>query len=242
MKTIQGKVLDKLLSQKNILLIDTRPVDVYNGWDGENSPGGHIPGAKSLPSKWTSYIDWIEIVRKKGLLEYQTLVLYGNKPSEVNNAAKMFEKAGHTDVRIYGDFILDHQDSPRFKLEKLSRFHHLVPPWWVKTLIEGKPVDHMYGKDAVICHVHYQNPEDYKKGHIPGAIPLDTNDLESTKTWNRRSSEELQQALTEHGISKSSTVILYGRFSYPDNQSDFPGSNAGQLGAMRAAAIMLYAG
>jgi thiosulfate/3-mercaptopyruvate sulfurtransferase len=242
MKTIHAKALSSLSSRGDAVLIDTRPADIYNGWNSTHSPGGHLPGAKSLPAKWTSYIEWIEIIRKKGLLNKETIVVYGDKPAEVKNTGRMFEKAGHSDVRIYEDFVTDHQDESLFSLDKLSRYYHLVPPWWVKSVSEGKSVNHMYGKDAVICHVHYQNPDDYKKGHIPGAIPLDTNDLESTKTWNRRSPEELQHTLTEHGISKNSTVILYGRFSYPDNKSDFPGSNAGQLGAMRAAAIMLYAG
>ena len=69
---------------------------------------------------------------------------------------------------------------------------HLVSAEWVKTLISGgKPLEYSNDK-FVLCHAHYRNPDDYKKDHIPGAISLDTLELESPETWNRRSPEELK--------------------------------------------------
>ncbi|MFW6061725.1 MAG: sulfurtransferase, partial [Planctomycetota bacterium] len=44
------------------------------------------------------------------------------------------------------------------------------------------------------------------------------------------------------GITHDTTVILYGRFSFPDYDDPFPGSSAGHLGAIRCALIMLHAG
>jgi thiosulfate/3-mercaptopyruvate sulfurtransferase len=66
--------------------------------------------------------------------------------------------------------------------------------------------------------------------------------LESSETWNRRKSAELKNALENLGITYDTTVILYGKYSYPDNKDPFPGSSAGHLGAMRCAFIMMYAG
>jgi len=66
--------------------------------------------------------------------------------------------------------------------------------------------------------------------------------LESPVTWNRRSPIDLKVALESKGISADTTVILYGRFGAPDNNDAFPGSSAGHLGAIRSAAIMMYAG
>ena len=43
-------------------------------------------------------------------------------------------------------------------------------------------------------------------------------------------------------LTSDTTVILYGKFMFPDNQDPFPGSAAGDIGAMRCAFIMLYAG
>jgi thiosulfate/3-mercaptopyruvate sulfurtransferase len=94
----------------------------------------------------------------------------------------------------------------------------------------------------VLCHAHYQNPADYEAGHIPGAVALDTNELESPETWNRRSPSEVRRVLEALGITRDSTVVLYGRFSSPDFSDPYPGSSAGHLGAFRCAFIMLWAG
>lgn len=100
-----------------------------------------------------------------------------------------------------------------------------------------------YDQDKyVICHTHYRNRSDYEKGHIPGAIPLDTNSLESPVTWNRRSPGGIKAALEQLGITCDTVVILYGRFSFPDKNDLYPGSSAGHLGAVRCAFLMLYAG
>src|SRR5674476_472016 len=73
-------------------------------------------------------------------------------------------------------------------------------------------------------------------------IDMDTLALESPDTWNRRSPEELKEALGKHGITSDTTVILYGKFLFPNNADPFPGSAAGHIGAIRCAFIMMYAG
>jgi thiosulfate/3-mercaptopyruvate sulfurtransferase len=117
-----------------------------------------------------------------------------------------------------------------------------VPARWVQSLIlRGSAAE--YDNDRfVICHAHYQNPADYDEGHIPGAISLDTNSLESPDTWNVRPADELRRTLLAAGITTDTTVVLYGRCSYPHDGDPFPGSRAGHLAAMRCAFIMLYAG
>ena len=52
----------------------------------------------------------------------------------------------------------------------------------------------------------------------------------------------MKETLEKLGITEDTTVILYGRFSFPDNDDPFPGSSAGHLGSIRAAFIMMYAG
>src|SRR5665811_983477 len=100
-----------------------------------------------------------------------------------------------------------------------------------------------YNNDRfVIVHAHYRNRDAYLSGHIPGAIDTDTLALEAPETWNRRSPEELEKALLEHGITADTTVILYGKYMDPDNADPFPGSAAGDIGAIRNAFIMMYAG
>lgn len=225
----------------NYKLIDIRSVDAYNGWkEGGEAKGGHIKGSRSLPYKWMHYIDWIEIVRNKRILPEDPLVIYGYDRQKTGEVARQFEKAGYPYVTIYNSFLeWAENDLP---MEHLERYRQLVSANWLNRLItEGSAPE--YGNDRfVVCHAHYMNPSDYEQGHIPGAISIDTNSLESPETWNRRSPEELKEALETAGISHDTTVIVYGRFSYPRNEDPFPGSSAGHLGAMRCAFIMLYAG
>ena len=127
-------------------------------------------------------------------------------------------------------------------MSSLQRYRQLVSAEWLHSLIKtGSAPEFNQGK-YVICHAHYQNRSAYETGHIPGAIDVDTNSLESPETWNRRSPTEVKKALEDLGVTHDTTVILYGRFLSPDNNDPFPGSSAGHLGAMRIAFIMMWAG
>ncbi|MFP4471503.1 MAG: rhodanese-like domain-containing protein [Bacteroidales bacterium] len=242
-KTLTTPDLQQKLADETTTLIDVRPVEAYNGWRlRDEKRGGHIPGARSLPVKWTNYLDWIEIVRSKGIMPEETLVIYGYTPGDAIEVANFFQTAGYDDISLYHHFTEEWSANPDLPLEKLSRYRHLVSAGWVKTLLDGgRPAEYHHDR-FVICHAHYQNPEDYKKGHIPGAISLDTNRLESPETWNRRQSEEIRRTLESLGITADTTVVLYGRFSFPKNDDPFPGSSAGHLGSIRCAFIMMYAG
>lgn len=232
-----------LLGDPKVKIIDVRPVDAYNGWPLENeSRGGHIKGAKSLPFKWSKYMDWIEVVRAKGLKPTDKIVLYGYSTEKMYALARLFVKAGFCDLAFYEHFYSEWTKNPDYPLERLERYTQLVYPGWVQKIVDGEiPPTHTGGK-TVICHAHYRNRKAYLSGHIPGAIDIDTLALESPETWNRRSPGELKVALEEHGITAETTVVLYGKFMHPDNNDLFPGSAAGHIGAIRCAFIMMYAG
>jgi len=241
--SITTQELVQLLGQPHIRIIDIRPVDAYNGWKirGEKR-GGHIHSAKSLPLKWTKYMDWIEIVRSKKIATHHSLVIYGYEKEECIQVAKLFTKAGYEKVSLYDDFIHEWSANEHLPMEHLARYKNLVSADWVKTLLDGEKPPEYNNEKYIICHAHYRNREAYLSGHIPEAIDLDTLALESPEDWNARSPEELKKALEAHGITSDTTVILYGKFMFPDNEDDFPGSAAGHLGAIRCAMIMLYAG
>ena len=234
--------VQELMHNEDVQIIDIRSVDAYNGWPPNGKEqGGHIPGARSLPFKWSRYMDWIEIVRHKGIASYQTLIIYGYELKQILEIAELFEKAGYQEVFFYEDFV-DEWIEQNLPLNQLSRYQNLVPPEWVQSVLNGElPSDHQ-GGDTVIVHAHYRNRKAYLTGHIPEAIDMDTLALESPETWNRRTPEELKKALESHGITSDTTVVLYGKYMHPDNSDQFPGSAAGHLGAIRCAAIMLYAG
>jgi len=242
-QNISTKELVQLLDNPQISIIDIRPVEAYNGWRllGENR-GGHISGARSLPFKWTNYLDWIEIVRSKGILPEKEIVIYSYELSEAKKVALRFFKSGYRKIRIYKDFAEEWSADDQLPMDRLERYNMLIYPQWLKTLLDGGTPPEYEGKDFVLCHGHYRNRGAYEEGHIPGAVELDTNTLESPETWNRLSPEEIKATLEKLGITEDTTVILYGRFSFPDNNDPFPGSSAGHLGSIRAAFIMLYAG
>jgi 3-mercaptopyruvate sulfurtransferase SseA len=235
--------LVELLENKNAIIIDARSIDFYNGWKYANEKrGGHIKGAKSLPVKWTNYIDWIEIVRSKNILPENKIVVYAYTEEESTKVADLFTKAGYTDVSIYNHFVEEWTNNEDLPMEHLSRYKQLVSADWVKSIVDGEIPSEYSGNKTVIVHSHYRNREAYLSGHIPGAIDMDTMALESTETWNRRSPDELKNALEQHGITEDTTVIMYGKFMTPDNDDEFPGSAAGHIGAIRSTMIMLYAG
>jgi 3-mercaptopyruvate sulfurtransferase SseA len=71
---------------------------------------------------------------------------------------------------------------------------------------------------------------------------LDTNRLENPVDWNRRTPDELHEAVRALGITHDTTVILYGRDTEGDANEKWPGRRAGQIAASRAALILRYAG
>ena len=223
-------------------VLDVRPAAAYNGWRLAGEPrGGHLPGARSLPLQWTRYMDWVEVVERKGLEPSRPTTVYGYTAEEGREMADKLERLGFTSVEVYDGFR-EWSDDPRRPLERLERYHQLVPPDWLRLVMDGGTPEAAPGADWVICHTHFGNREDYELGHIPGALSLDTNTLESPETWNRRSPEELKEALSGLGIRHDTTVIVYGRHSFPTADQPHPGQSAGHLGAMRCAAILLYAG
>ena len=243
LQLISTQELQNKLDDMSIKIIDVRPVDAYNGWALQNEMrGGHIQNAKSLPFKWTNYMDWIEMVRFKNVLPENEIVIYGYDSSKIQEVAERFNKSGYKKVSVYYHFVDEWANSPNLPMQNLERYKNLVSASWVNELISGSKPQHYDNDKFVVVHSHYRNRDAYLSGHIPGAIDMDTLALEAPETWNRRSPEELKTALEKHGITANTTVILYGKFMFPDNADEFPGSAAGDIGAIRNAFIMMYAG
>ena len=243
MKDISTSELQIMLQKTDTIVLDVRSVDAFNGWNMKaESRSGHIRGAKSLPAKWLNYIDWIEIVRHKQILPRHSLIIYGYDQTDSVKVAQRFEQSGYDKVFVYPHFLTEWVNDETLPMAKLERYQQLVSAEWVNTLISGGKPMH-YNKDKfVVVHSHYRNREAYLSGHIPGAIDMDTLALEAPETWNRRSPQGIKLALEAHGITADTTVILYGKFMFPDNANEFPGSAAGDIGAVRNAFIMMYAG
>lgn len=225
------------------VILDARPIAAYNGWRLRGEPrGGHVPGAKSVPLSWTRYMDWVEVLDEKGIRPDLPVTVYGYDEEDSTEMADRLEALGFDDVSIFSGFVDEWSADSDRPLHRLARYHQLVHPEWLQSLIAGEHPETYPGRGYVICHSHFDNIEDYGKGHIPGAIPLDTLALEDETSWNRRSPDEIRASLQALGIRHDTTVVVYGRFSFPRMQDAHPGKRAGHLGAIRCAAILLYAG
>lgn len=240
---ISTQQLQRIVSNRSHIIIDVRPVEAFNGWalEGEHR-GGHILGAKSIPAGWTYEENWDEIVRNKGVTADQQVIIYGYSKKDAEQVADRFFASGYSRVHLYRRFIDEWAAHDYLPMQRMERFQKLVYPKWVHQLISGESPPGFDNDKYIICHCHYRNKADYDIGHIPGAIALDTLALESPDTWNRRSPEELEQALRNLGISAETTVVVYGRYSSPLSTDPHPGSKAGHLGSIRCAALMMYAG
>jgi molybdopterin synthase sulfurtransferase len=242
-RTVSAAQIVESLSRPARPILDIRPVDAYNGWKLRGEPrGGHIPSARSLPGPWAHYIDWPDILEAKDIRPEQSPILYGYDETEAMALAERFLRAGFREVGVFPSFVEEWSAQPRMPLSSLPRHRHLVPAVWLRELMQNGSAPEHDGGRLVIAHAHYRNRAAYEEGHIPGAIALDTNWLESPEGWNRREPNELRAALQNAGITFDTTVVLYGRTSVAATDDPFPGSSAGQLGAMRCAHIMLYAG
>ncbi len=242
-KNISTEDLLSNLEQNIIKIIDVRSADAYNGWTLQNEHrGGHIKNAKSLPVKWIKYFDWIEVVRNKNIFPDHKIIIYGYKDEDINSVADRFINSGYKDISCYYHFKDQWSANDDLPMENLNRFKQLVPAGWVKSLLEGSKPKYYYNNKFIIVHAHYRNRDAYLSGHIPGAIDMDTLAVEAPDTWNRRNPWELKKTFEKYGINADTTVIMYGKFMFPDNNDPFPGSAAGDIGAMRCAFIMKYAG
>ncbi|MFC1552343.1 rhodanese-like domain-containing protein [Candidatus Latescibacterota bacterium] len=253
MKTqpITTSALAELISDGDAAVLDCRPSAAYNGWPLRGEPrGGHIPGAVSFPAEWFGSLGEEktgEFFAKKEFARDITIVVTGYGASDMETAAENLAALGFGPVRIHDVGMTGWLSDPVMPARTLPRFRNLVYPAWITSLLNGEPIFGETGEDGkigkyVLAHVSFDNWGDYDLGHIPGAIWMDTLILEDENTWNRRTPEELEEELCAHGITKDTCVVLYGRTANPNMSQEHPGKEAGQIGSMRAAMILKYAG
>jgi molybdopterin synthase sulfurtransferase len=244
--TISADELRRRLDDPGLTIVDVRPLPAYNGWrtSGE-ARGGHIAGAVAFPSPWLSSIDAVEIERllhSKDIVPSREVVLYGDDAEDVAAMRTRLTELGHAGVRIYEGGWAEWAADDTLPVERLPNYDKLVHTEWLRQVLDGGRPDAAPAGPFLLFHVNFGVPEEYEEGHIPGALYLDTNLLESRDDWNRRSPEELEQALCSLGVTSDTTVILYGRDTEGEANEKWPGRRAGQIAASRAAMILRYSG
>ena len=244
--TISADELRSRLDDPGLTIVDVRPLPAYNGWrtNGE-ARGGHIPGAVAFPRAWLSSVDDAEVERllqSKDIVPSQEVVLYGDDADDVLAVRTRLTDLGHAGVRTYDQGWAEWAADDTLPVERLPNYEKLVHTEWLRQVLDGDRPEAAPAGPFLLFHVNFGVPEEYEEGHIPGALYLDTNRIESSHDWNRRSPEELEQALCSLGITRDTTVVLYGRDTEGDANEKWPGRRAGQIAASRAAMILRYSG
>ena len=244
--TISTAELRRRLNDPDLKLVDVRPLFAYNGWRASGEArGGHLPGAVAFPSAWLGSVDDTEVerlFRSKDVVPSREVVLYGDRVEDVSRVRDRLIDLGHGHVRTYLPGWAEWADDESLPVERLPNYDKLVHTQWLRRLLDGERPEAAPPGRFLLFHVNFGVPDEYEENHIPGALYLDTNRLESADDWNRRSPEEIENALCSLGITRDSTVILYGRDTEGDADEKWPGRRAGQIAANRAALILRYAG
>jgi 3-mercaptopyruvate sulfurtransferase SseA len=238
--------LRRRLTDPELAIVDVRSLSAYNGWrEAGDVRGGHVPGAVALPSAWLELVDVGEVgelLTDKGILREREIVLYGGGSEDLGALTGLLSELDYASVRTYADDWSAWAASKRLPVERLANYDKLVHPQWLRQVLAGeRPEAHPTGRFGLF-HVNFGVPEEYEDGHIPSALYLDTNWLESRHDWNRRSPEELDAAVQALGITADTTVVLYGRDTEGHANEKWPGRRAGQIAAARAALILSYCG
>jgi 3-mercaptopyruvate sulfurtransferase SseA len=229
------------------LVVDVRPLRFFNGWrQGDDARGGHIPDAVSYPVEWLDSVDAPELARllgEKGLDRVSDIVVYGTDVSDAARFAAFLESSlPEATVAIFEGGFRAWAADPSLPIDKLPRHEQLVHVDWLSEVLAGGSPEAAPAGRYLLFHVNFGVPEEYEENHLPGALYLDTNQLESAADWNRRSPAELEQAVRALGITRDTTVILYGRDTEGEANEKWPGRRAGQIAATRALMILRYAG
>jgi molybdopterin synthase sulfurtransferase len=244
--TISADELRSRLDDPGLTIVDVRALPAYNGWRaGGEARGGHIPGAVAFPRGWLSSVDDAEVERllhSKDIVPSREVVLYGDDAEDVSAVRTRLTDLGHAGVRTFEQGWAEWAADDTLPVERLPNYDKLVHTEWLRQVLDGRRPEAAPAGPFLLFHVNFGVPEEYEESHIPGALYLDTNRLESSHDWNRRSPEELEQALCSLGITRDTTVVLYGRDTEGDANEKWPGRRAGQIAASRAAMILRYSG
>ncbi|WCE28849.1 rhodanese-like domain-containing protein [Vibrio sp. SCSIO 43137] len=213
------------LNPSSYQVIDTRTSDLFNGWPDEGMKrGGHYPAAINFPAGWLDSLSDSEIITllsERGIESDKPSYLYGKNADRLK--AK-FKQLGYKKIDVISQPLSQYHG----ELTALERYQQLVSAKWLKALIDNKQPMHKPAKDYKVIEVAWGEPTRYLVSHIPGALYLNTNRIETEQNhWNRVLAKELKQVLESLGVRYDTTVILYSDST---------------MAAARAANLFMYAG
>ncbi len=234
-KAITTEELTKNIKNDEWVIVDTRENDAYNGWklDGVKR-GGRIEGAVDFSADWLTVdtknkeASLSADLEARGISVDKNVVLYDADGKDAKAVADYLTGKGFKNLYTYD--VKQWAEDKSKPMVAYDNYEMLVPPSWVKDLVDGKKPETYEGKDFKVFEVSWgeeKDSPDYLKGHIPGAVHINTDELEEGPLWNRLSDEQLIKFAENNGITVDSTVVLYG---------------ADTCASSRAAVILKYLG
>lgn len=234
--TITTEELSNLIDDDDYIIVDIRSESEYIGWsfNGEKR-GGHIKNAVDFPITWIKDIEdnlksdeeILTLLQSKSISKEKTVVLYDAKGEKISDMADILVNLGYEKILTYDAGLVEWASDENLPMNSLPNYEKLVYAGWINELINNKNPETYSNDKYKIFEVSWGEGNDYKAGHIPGAIHLDTNAIEEEPLWNVVSDEDIKQMLLNYGITYDTTVVLYG---------------GDTTAAARAASVMMYAG
>lgn len=226
--SISTQELQDKIGQTDWVIVDTRINDAYNGWQLEGvKRGGHVKGAVDFAANWLQVEDkdkeqkLDKVLKDKGITAQKNVVLYDASGNDAKEVAQYLKSKGFNQLYLYNVKEWADKDLP---MESYTNYQMIVPAVWVNDMIKTNN----NGKPYKIFEVSWgEKSEDYLKGHIPGAVHINTDEVEEPPIWNRLSDQKLEQFAINNGITTDTSVVLYG---------------ADPMGSYRVAAILKYMG
>lgn len=211
-QTISTDDLNANIGKEDWVIVDTRSNDAFNGWplDGVER-GGHIKGAVDFSANWLKAETdqknekLKETLKNKGITAEKNIVLYDANEKDSQEVAEYLINEGFN--KIYKYDVKEWATNQDLPLESFANYEMLVPVSWVNYLIQNNN----NGKPYKIFEVSWgEEAKDYKNGHIPGAVHINTDEVEEGPIWNRLKDKELEEFALKNGITNDTTVALYG--------------------------------
>jgi 3-mercaptopyruvate sulfurtransferase SseA len=228
-QNIKTNDLKANIGKKDWVIVDTRSNDAFNGWllDGVKR-GGHIKGAIDFSVNWLKVEadkkdeKLADALKSKGISHDKNIVLYDANGKDAQTVADYLKDKGFKNIYKYD--VKEWAANQDLAMDSYPNYEMLVPATWVNDLNSNKND----GKPYQIFEVSWgDEAKDYKIGHIPGAVHINTDEVEEGPVWNRLKDKELEKFALKNGITTDTKVVLYGSDSMP---------------AYRAAVILKYMG
>ncbi len=221
------------LGQRDFVLVDARADEEFLGWPTSGQPrGGHLAGAVHVPWEWNLAADGTlrpadelkALWAARGVTPDKEVALYSNAGTRAGFGYFALRLLGYPRVALYEGGVNEwsNADAAAFPLKSAPRYATIVSAAWVKAVQDfhtsgtNAPRPPSYQNNhAVVLETSWgvlSAALDYNRGHVPGALHLDTDEFENGyPRWHLKPLAELQQVIGRYGITPETTVIVYSQ-------------------------------